>query len=211
MAMIDYGAIAFKNGKLISTGFFTPQEDTLGFKHEAIDDGQYFVYIGNKDITLGFYKSSMAWWVKKTNGEYESGSEWFDYAQDYEGWKRWTRSLFSSLDDEAYKLDDAWFDIEVRPRNGYYVAHVKDMRNGDQYKVYFGYGVAYRFYKKTRRVNYYSSPEHFFTMLPWNLKHWHPIQDLIFAIKRPFYLAKAKRDRKKIQKEYKAKEDKNNG
>lgn len=32
MAMIDYGAIAFKNGKLISTGMFTPMKDMVGWE-----------------------------------------------------------------------------------------------------------------------------------------------------------------------------------
>lgn len=30
MAMIDYGAIAFKNGKLISTEMFTPMMNMVG-------------------------------------------------------------------------------------------------------------------------------------------------------------------------------------
>lgn len=32
MAMIDYGAIAFKNGKLISTGIFTQMKDMVGWE-----------------------------------------------------------------------------------------------------------------------------------------------------------------------------------
>ena len=31
MAMIDYGAIAWKNGKLISTDVFTPMKDMVGW------------------------------------------------------------------------------------------------------------------------------------------------------------------------------------
>ena len=34
MAMLDYGAIGFKNGKLISTGFFTPMKETCGARME---------------------------------------------------------------------------------------------------------------------------------------------------------------------------------
>lgn len=32
MAMIDYGAIAFKNGKLISTDMFSPMKDMVGWE-----------------------------------------------------------------------------------------------------------------------------------------------------------------------------------
>lgn len=32
MAMMDYGAIAFKNGKLISTDMFTPMIDMVGWE-----------------------------------------------------------------------------------------------------------------------------------------------------------------------------------
>lgn len=34
MAFIDYGAIAFKNRKLISSEMFTPMSETCGFSDE---------------------------------------------------------------------------------------------------------------------------------------------------------------------------------
>ena len=37
--MIDYGVIAKKNGKIITTEFFTPMEDTLGVTFEETPDG----------------------------------------------------------------------------------------------------------------------------------------------------------------------------
>ena len=37
MAMMDYGAIAFKNGKLISTGMFTPMQDMVGWEDTKDD------------------------------------------------------------------------------------------------------------------------------------------------------------------------------
>ena len=62
--MIDYGAIAWKNGKLISTDMFTPMKDMVGWNDSDLDiesplEGNYFAYIGDKDFTLAFYKSVM--------------------------------------------------------------------------------------------------------------------------------------------------------
>ena len=64
MAMIDYGAIAWKNGKLISTDMFTPMKDMVGWDDSDLDiepplKGNYFAYIGDKDFTLAFYKDTM--------------------------------------------------------------------------------------------------------------------------------------------------------
>src|SRR5574344_1860060 len=64
MAMIDYGAIAWKNGKLISTDLFTPMKDMVGWDDSDLDlepplEGNYFAYIGDKDLTLAFYKHTM--------------------------------------------------------------------------------------------------------------------------------------------------------
>ena len=74
MAMIDYGAIAFKNGKLISTDMFTPMINMVGWEDDENDtyhdydtnkdnplklNGNYFAYIGDKDCTIAFYKCQM--------------------------------------------------------------------------------------------------------------------------------------------------------
>ena len=59
MAMVDYGAIAWKDGKLISTDMFTPMEDMVGWSDNSKYklEGNYFAYIGDKDLVIGFYKS----------------------------------------------------------------------------------------------------------------------------------------------------------
>ena len=76
MAYIDYGAIVFKNGKLISTEMFEDMktavgwEDTKNDKYHSYKDGEkednymvplnlkgnYFAYIGDGDCTIAFYK-----------------------------------------------------------------------------------------------------------------------------------------------------------
>lgn len=166
MAVIDYGAIAFKNGKLITTKMFTPVTKTIKFKSvpETINKfDNYFVCIGNENIIVGFYKDIVHWWIKQEDGSYEETTEWLSWSH-YDGWKQWTQELCT-----ANCID--WLQIKVKPQNGYYVAYINDRRNNDEYKVYFGYGVDVEFYKKTGRVNYYRSPEYFFKSLPYKIKN----------------------------------------
>ena len=64
MAMIDYGAIAWKNGKLISTDMFTDMKNMVGWDDSDLDNDEplinnYFAYIGDEDFTLAFYKNLM--------------------------------------------------------------------------------------------------------------------------------------------------------
>ena len=167
MAMIDYGAIAFKNGELISTGMFTPMKDTCGFSDRDNKlpgmgeqlDGNQFVVIGNEDIVFGFYKSYMTYWSKgsiSTEDCYVS----FNRKYPYYKWKKYEDMI-------PYK--QGWADIVVKPKNGYFVANIKI--GEDKYKVYFGYGVDFNFYKKTKRVNYYRSPEFFVKRIRFEITH----------------------------------------
>ena len=68
MAVIDYGAIVWKDGKLISTDMFTEMEDMVGWsdrdESKSVGSnltlaGNCFGYIGDKDFTIGFYKDVM--------------------------------------------------------------------------------------------------------------------------------------------------------
>ena len=170
MAIIDYGAIAFKNGKLISTEMFTPMEETCGFSDKqnilpGTDhsfDGNHFVTIGNRQFIVGFYKESVSWCFDhgKTWNEnrYEGGVELVSWS-DYHGWTRWEKS-FSTFRQER--------EITVKPRNGYYVAKV--IIETDTYKVFFGCGVDLNFYKRTGRVNYYRSPEYYVQHYSWEAR-----------------------------------------
>ena len=91
MATIDYGAIAWKNGKLISKDMFTPMKDMVGWDDSDLDiepplKGNYFAYIGDKDFTLAFYKSAMR--IYNPNYSYDSNSIFFG-SEQFEGWKKW--------------------------------------------------------------------------------------------------------------------------
>lgn len=167
MAFIDYGAIAFKNKKLISTDVFTPMKDTCGFSdkdnREGNFDGNYFVVCGDNDLCVGFYKTLITW---KTNYEDTAKSETFDWYQEFKKWKYWVKDILY----ESKELNGGYEEvyITVKPRNGYCVA--KWNYKGDKYKVYFGYGVDLNFYKKTKRVNYYRSPEYYLKELKYKIK-----------------------------------------
>lgn len=167
MAMMDYGAIAFKNGKLISTDMFTPMMDMVGLEDDENDryesrshktgepesdymlplnlSGNYFAYVGDADCTLAFYKCQMVIAQKYRDGTFYYKHEYFN-CTNYT-WSKW----------EDYAGVDC-AKVKVTQRNGYYVCKWK--YKGDKYKVYFGYGVDLPYYKKWHIVNYYRSPEH---------------------------------------------------
>lgn len=168
MAIIDYGAIAFKNGKLISTDMFTSMMDMVGWEDDESDvyhnyqadkdeplqlNGNYFAYVGDADYTLAFYKCSMVMVNKWQDGT-------FYYHREYFGNTNYTWSKWE--DYHGINLSK----VKVTKRNGYFVCKWK--YKGDKYKVYFGYGVDFDYYKKCRIVNYYRSPE--FRL--YSIKQW---------------------------------------
>lgn len=168
MAMIDYGAIAFKNGKLISTGEFTPMKNMVGWEDSENDKcrffgtggedspmhfkGNYFAYIGDKECTIAFYKCTIAI-VYKHNDMYWGEIEILN-STNYT-WSKW-------------KHTTRYGDIVVTKRNGYYVCRWN--YKGDKYKVYFGYGVDFDSYKDYRIVNYYRSIPYFWNQFKWSLE-----------------------------------------
>lgn len=180
MAMIDYGAIAFKNGKLISTSMFTPMIDMVGWEDSEDDldhhgaklslKGNYFAYIGDSDYTLCFYKTYLKmveYWEQSEKEEYYVNSEWLDIT--HYKWSKWSAQF------GEYKWHD---NLVVKKKNGYYVCRWK--YKGDRYKVYFGYGVDLNLYKKTKLihfVNYFRLPQHvikkFFRELRDKIEDWN--------------------------------------
>ena len=166
MAMIDYGAIAWKNGKLISTDMFTPMKDMVGWDDSDLDiepplKGNYFAYIGDKDFTLAFYKDTMR--ICHPIRSYDNDTICFG-SESFEGWKRWRDWIISS---------DKYVEVIVKPKrfHNYYVCHMK--YNGDKYKVAFGYGVDLGYYEKWRIIDYFGTP-------------WYKIGSIWYDIKRMF-------------------------
>ena len=151
MAMIDYGAIAWKNGKLISTDMFTPMKDMVGWddSDSNIEEplvGNYFAYIGDKDFILAFYKNLMR--IYNPNFSYDNDIIFFG-SERFKGRKKWWLWTTSNHKD---------VEIIVKPKrfHNYYVCHMK--YNGDKYKVAFGYGVDLKCYKKWHIIDYYGTP-----------------------------------------------------
>ena len=107
MAMIDYGAIAWKNGKLISTEMFTPMKDMVGWDDSDLDVenplvNNYFAYIGDKDFTIMFYKDIMRIYCSESIIEDEM---FYFSACPFEGWRRWKRWYFvNSIDELKVKV-----------------------------------------------------------------------------------------------------------
>ena len=171
MAMMDYGAIAFKNGKLISTEMFTPMIDMVGWEDTEKDvyesrshiEGEpeseymkpiklkdnYFAYIGDKDCTLAFYKEQLVIADRFNDGTFYYHHEFFNCS--HYTWSKW--ETWAGFKDNGFPR------VKVTKRNGYLVCKWK--YKGDKYKVYFGYGVDLAYYKKYHIVNYFRSPEHF--------------------------------------------------
>ena len=156
MAMIDYGAIAFKNGKLLSKEMFGDMKDMVGWEDTAADTyhdyrdnkdkpinlkDQYFAYVGDADCTIAFYKTSLVIVNKYKNGTFGYHHEWFG-GNGYT-WSKWEHYVARS-------------DVFVTKRNGYLVCKWK--YKGDKYKVYFGYGVDVHWWLKYRVVNAYRTP-----------------------------------------------------
>ena len=158
MAMVDYGAIVWKDGKLISTDMFTPMEDMVGWSDENDDkefklNGNYFAYIGDKDFTVGFYKTTMRVYRPKADKALRDKIFYFG-SESYEGWRCWKRSYV--IDHRSLK--DNTVELIVRPRrfHDYYICTMK--YRGHKYKVAFGYGVDLNYYKKTHIFDYYGTP-----------------------------------------------------
>lgn len=158
MAMIDYGAIAFKNGKLMNTEMFGDMKEMVGWEDTDEDvksdgsplglNGNYFAYIGDREITVAFYKCIMCIAEKHLDVErnyYFVEHEHFNCSNYI--WSRWEQFL------GGYRNGS---NMKVTKRNGYYVCKWK--YKGDRYKVYFGYGVDVDYYQKWHVVNAYRTP-----------------------------------------------------
>ena len=176
--MIDYGAIAWKNGKLISTDMFTPMKDMVGWDDSDLDiepplKGNYFAYIGDKDFTLAFYKDTMR--ICHPIRSYDNDTIYFG-SESFEGWKRWRNWTISN---------NKYVEVIVKPKrfHNYYVCHMK--YNGDKYKVAFGYGVDLGYYEKWRIIDYFGTPWYKIGSIWCDIKRMlrYDLRDFLYDIK----------------------------
>lgn len=180
MAMIDYGAIAWKDGKLISKDMFTNMVDMVGWTDDGylgLED-EYFAYVGDEDLTLAFYKNLMRVYRKDyPYRQYDTDNEgketiFFGF-ENFNKWKYWHDWFYVSGDE---------VDIKVYPRkfHNYYVC--KMSYRGHKYKVAFGYGVDLGYYKKTHIIDYFGTPWYKLKRIWFNFKHIH-LYDFLYDIK----------------------------
>ena len=171
MAMIDYGAIAFKNGECISTEMFTPMKKTCGFsdKNDSKSnlDGNYFVVCGDKELAIGFYKEQVAWTSNLSEWSECNGEEYFR-SSNFHKWAYYRKLLyFNKVENDA--IQERWVcaELTVKPKKDYYVARWN--YKGDNYEVFFGYGVDLDFFKGTGALNYYHSFEYHFEQITYKI------------------------------------------
>lgn len=165
MAMMDYGAIAWKDGKLISTDMFTDMKEMVGWDDSNVETkpplvNNYFAYVGDKDFTLAFYKYIMR--IYNPTFTYDN-KEIFFGSENFEKWKRWRFNAYVHQD---------FVNIIVKPKrfHNYYVCHMK--YKGHKYKVAFGYGVDLDCYKKWHMIDYYSTPWYRIMSEYRDFKYW---------------------------------------
>ena len=156
MAMIDYGAIAWKDGKLISTGMFTDMIDMVGWDDSDTDVKtsdklyrNYFAYVGDKDLTVAFYKDIMhIHFPEYEEYDRENIIIYFNHTE-FKKWKYWRKGFI--VDNDV-----VWIKVYPKRFHDYHICKI-DYR-GHKYKVAFGYGVDYDYYKKCHIIDYYGTP-----------------------------------------------------
>lgn len=133
MAMIDYGVIAKKNGKVVTTDFFTPMIDTLDFECEEDNRGKllkdnYFVYLGDKDFFVAIYKGIINIYKNK-NELIDTIWDIDNYATTWEETKFRYKPTINGINFDIKRFDDG---------NRY---KVRFYYKGDLYEAIYGYGV----------------------------------------------------------------------
>ena len=131
MAIIDYGVIAKKNKKILTKDLFTPMEDTLGFSIEKSEcgrqiEGNYFVYLGDKDFYIGIHKGTLVFFSdnKVIGNIYDLYHE-----EGIKGKKYSHKEIINGVEINIKRLDEG---------NRYYGSF---SYRGDFYEFIYGYGV----------------------------------------------------------------------
>lgn len=121
MAFIDYGAVVIKNGAIVnSEEFFQEMKSAVGWELKDVK-GNYFAYIGDKNITIGFYKTSFV--LCNENGLKK---------------KIWAN--FENKKSFRYQIGGA--NIHIKNLCGRDLVYLCSMDyKGDHYHVVFGYGI----------------------------------------------------------------------
>mgnify|MGYP000918743794 CR=1 FL=1 len=137
MAMMDYGVIAKKNGKIINNDLFTDMKDTLGFECEKDNrgkqlNGNYFIYLGDEDFFIAFYKGMF--------NVFKDRNKLIDTILDIDAYVP-LELIRYPIKKYRYKriIDNVEFDIKRLDEGNRY--KVRFYYKKDLYEVIYGYGV----------------------------------------------------------------------
>lgn len=155
MAIVDYGALVWKNGKPFGKreNLFEETINTLGFKIDSFiyttindnveynynySDGNDYVYIGNKNIIFSFYKGEITVCNYK-----EKEIKFITCYSDYNKYKK-----------DIYEVFGQKFTVKPLKPNSVFLFN--SIIDGDKYEVLFGYGIDPKWYKYyiPERYNY---------------------------------------------------------
>lgn len=131
MAMVDYGVIAKKNGEVVTESFFTNMKDTMGISIEKTEngrfiDGNYFVFLGDRDFYVGIYKGTIA--IFNDNKQIHFIPDLY-HPYWIKGTKYRHKEIVNGVDFDIKRIDEG---------NRYYG---KFTYKGDYYEFIYGYGV----------------------------------------------------------------------
>ena len=104
MAMIDYGSVVKKNGKIIQDKLFMDMNESVGFTIKTIPyrgyneqiEGNYFSYMGDSEMLVCIYKQQI---LIISNGDI---LKYWNLATSDEDWKKYNLSF--SLNGVDFKL-----------------------------------------------------------------------------------------------------------
>lgn len=132
MAMVDYGVIAKKNGKVVTTDLFTKMIDTLGVEYEFDTEGRYikdnyFVFLGDAEFYVAIYKESL--YIFNKNRHIDTIYYLDYYANTRKGKKFRYKTTINGITFDIKRFDDGYRYI------------VRFRYKGDVYEAIYGYGV----------------------------------------------------------------------
>ena len=138
MAFIDYGALLVKNGKVVNKDetFMNMQNavgwtDVIDKKSSETIDGNSFVYLGDEELTLAFYKTFIEIVVNKER----YGEVWqLNFKKHEDRYKQ------TNYDKRVLRLNIGQTNIKIKKLTDV-VYHLSVKYKGNFYHVFYGYGI----------------------------------------------------------------------
>ena len=142
MACIDYGALAWKNGKILGKreDLFENPIDTLGFDIGPFPEGMDgYALVGNKNIVFSFYKNFVSVYDVKNN---EIKHIHCEFAKSWNNGLHYCEHVMYKK--KEYEIFGCKFTI--KPFKPHSVFLFEIALDGDKYEVIFGYGIDHKWW-----------------------------------------------------------------